>query len=84
MAHTWRSLSCLEGMFVDIAQPTVLELWDEMVSIHPGILVTLSEVGFGEVPGDLLRTASHRETMYIAYYVLGWRLHLGLKPGFQV
>ena len=34
-------------MFVDI----VLELWDEVVSIHPGILATLSEVGFGEVPG---------------------------------
>ena len=66
-------------MFVDIAQPTVLELWDEMVSIHPGILETLSEVGFGEVPGDELRTASRRESMYVAYYVLGWRLHFRLK-----
>ena len=79
-----QSLTCLDGVFVDIAQPTMLELWDEVVSIHPGILETLGEVGFGEVPRDGLRTASHRESMYIAYYVFRWRFHFGLKPGFQV
>ena len=64
-------------MFVDIAQPTVLELWDKVVSILPGILKALSEVGFGKVPGDGLRTAPCRESMYIAYYVFRRRLHFG-------
>ena len=45
----------------------MFELRDKVVSIHPGILKALGEVGFGEVPGDGLRTTSSREDMHIAY-----------------
>ena len=58
VTHAWGSFSCLEHVFVDVAQPAVFELWDKMVSMHPGILETLSEVGFGEAPGDGFDTAS--------------------------
>ena len=60
MSHAWRSSSRLEGVFVDASHPAMFQLWDEVVRIHPGILVALGEVGFGKVPGDCFRTVARR------------------------
>ena len=65
-------------MLVDISELTVTKLWDKVVSIHPGIFVTLGEVGFSEVPGDGFHTTSNRKCVHIAHNILGGSFHFGL------
>ena len=72
------SLSCLQGVLVDVAQPTMLELRNKVVSTHPGILVTPAEVAFGEVPGYGSRTTPCRWDVHIAYHLPWRRFHFGL------
>ena len=82
MSHSRCPLGNLEGVLVHDAKPAMFELWDEMISIHPNILKTLGEAGFGQVFGDGFGASSSKQDVHIANN-LPWRcFNFGCQPRF--